>query len=276
MRCRWQGLEAQRTIQGRFVAAEPLVTPLFLHTPAPMDDFARARKTPARQLLSWGLVVLLHLLIAWLIHSGLGRTVLEQLKKPVEVVLLQLDAPTPTPDLPSKPNETTPPPPKASTPPPPAPPAAPIDVPMAQVPQAPLAAPPATSPSTAVPPAAPAPSAPVVTQAAAPTPTPKAAAPSAPPAPLVRTAALVSAKHCKKPDYPKASLDLEEEGTVHLRFLLGVDGKVMRSDIEKSSGSRRLDEAARTGLSLCQFKAGTVDGKPEPTWVNIIYTWTLD
>lgn len=92
----------------------------------------------------------------------------------------------------------------------------------------------------------------------------------------MRTAAVISATHCKKPDYPKASLDLEEEGTVHLRFLLGVDGRVTRSEIERSSGSRRLDEAARAGLSLCQFKPGTVDGKPEPIWVKIIYTWKLD
>jgi periplasmic protein TonB len=240
-----------------------------------MDDFARDRKTPAQQLLSWGLVVLLHLLLAWLIHSGLGQKVLEQIKKPVEVVLLQLETPTPAPEPPPKPNEATAPPPKASTPPPPAPLSAPLDVPVAQVPQVPPAVIPAPSPSAAVTPAAPAPSAPVVTQAAAPPATPKAAAPSTPPAP-VRTAAVVSADHCKKPGYPKASDDLGEEGTVHLRFLLGVDGKVTRSEIEKSSGSRRLDEAARTGLSLCQFKPGTVDGKPEPTWVKITYTWKLD
>ncbi len=232
-----------------------------------MDDFVRDRKTPARQLLSWGLVVLLHLLLAWLIHSGLGQKVLEQIKKPVEVVLLQLETPALAPEPPPKPNEATAPPPKASTPPPPAPLTAPLEVPVAQVPQVPPAVIPAPSPSAAVTPAAPAPSAPVVTQAAAP--------PSAPPAP-VRTAAVVSADHCKKPGYPTASEDLGEEGTVHLRFLLGVDGKVTRSEIEKTSGSRRLDEAARSGLSLCQFKPGTVDGRPEPTWVKIIYTWTLD
>lgn len=69
---------------------------------------------------------------------------------------------------------------------------------------------------------------------------------------------------------------MEEEGTVSLKFLIGVDGKVMQADIEKSSGFVRLDEAARNALSKCQFRPGTVDGKPEQSWANIKYTWRLE
>jgi protein TonB len=55
-----------------------------------------------------------------------------------------------------------------------------------------------------------------------------------------------------------------------------VDGKVLQAEIEKSSGFKRLDEAARTGLSRCQFKPATVDGKPEQGWASLKYTWRLE
>jgi protein TonB len=101
-------------------------------------------------------------------------------------------------------------------------------------------------------------------------------APPAPPAPPVVTAAVINASGCEKPDYPNASKRLEEEGTVQLKFLVGVDGKVLESAVEKSSGFRRLDEAARAGLSKCQFKPGTVDGKPQQSWASMKYTWRLE
>jgi protein TonB len=69
---------------------------------------------------------------------------------------------------------------------------------------------------------------------------------------------------------------MEEEGTVSLRFLVGVDGKVMQSEVAKSSGYKRLDEAARGGLAKCQFKPATVDGKPEQAWTTIQYVWRLE
>jgi protein TonB len=134
---------------------------------------------------------------------------------------------------------------------------------------------------------------PVDVQVAAPTPvnaiaavsnTPQPVAPpsplpvvqNAPPAPPVVTAAVISASGCEKPEYPSASKRLEEEGTVQLKFLVGVDGRVIESAIEKSSGFRRLDEAARAGLSKCQFKPGTVDGKPQQSWASMKYTWRLE
>ncbi|NBQ06230.1 MAG: energy transducer TonB, partial [Betaproteobacteria bacterium] len=108
--------------------------------------------------------------------------------------------------------------------------------------------------------------------------------PVAPPSPMpvvvaaapVVTAAVISASSCEKPEYPSASKRLEEEGTVTLKFLVGADGKVIESAVEKSSGFRRLDEAARAGLSKCQFKPGTIDGKPQQTWASMKYTWRLE
>jgi protein TonB len=69
---------------------------------------------------------------------------------------------------------------------------------------------------------------------------------------------------------------MEEEGTVSLRFLVGLDGKIIQSEGEKSSGYKRLDEDARAGLSKCQFKPATVDGKPEQAWTTLRYVWRLD
>jgi protein TonB len=113
--------------------------------------------------------------------------------------------------------------------------------------------------------------------------TPQAVAPPSPvqtaPAPVaapVVTAAVISASGCEKPEYPSASKRMEEEGTVQLKFLVGVDGKVIESAIEKSSGFRRLDEAARAGLSKCQFRPGTVDGKPQQSWASMKFTWRLE
>lgn len=82
-------------------------------------------------------------------------------------------------------------------------------------------------------------------------------------------------KTCVVPDYPPASKAAGEAGTVALRFLVDPDGRVAESQIESSSGFPRLDEAARAALSLCQFTAGTADGKPERSWARLRYVWKL-
>jgi len=81
---------------------------------------------------------------------------------------------------------------------------------------------------------------------------------------------------CPKIEYPSASKRLEEEGTVRLKFLIDIDGKVLESEIEKSSGFLRLDEAARTGLSKCQFKPSTVLGVPQKSWTKMNFTFRLE
>ena len=134
-------------------------------------------------------------------------------------------------------------------------------------PVAPKTPPPKTP---APPPPAPTSTAPAITQ----TNTPPAAAPTAA---AIRTGAVIQpGAHCAKPDYPSASRRMEEEGTVTLKFLIGADGKVLQADVEKSSGFTRLDEAARNALSKCQFRPGTVDGKPEQSWSTIQYKWRLE
>ncbi|PUE53552.1 energy transducer TonB [Limnohabitans sp. 2KL-17] len=223
-----------------------------------MNAYTDLQAPPKRKLIGLVGVVVLHALLFWAIQAGLARTVIQKMPTVVQALLLEEKRPE-TP--PSPPLPPTPPSPPAPTPPKttPLPPAfvAPADTP------APTAAPNAIAAVTATPSAA-APATATVT------------APTAPPRPPVRTVASVNMAQCEKPDYPSASRRMEEEGTVSLRFLVGADGKVIQSEVEKSSGYKRLDEAARAGLSKCQFKPAMVDGKPEQAWASIKFTWRLE
>ena len=91
-----------------------------------------------------------------------------------------------------------------------------------------------------------------------------------------RTPAVVDANTCDKPAYPAAARRANETGIVRLTFLIDVNGKVIDSKIERSSGSRRLDEAARAGLELCNFRPATLDGRAQRAWARIEYVWRLE
>ncbi len=193
--------------------------------------------------MAW--VLVLHGLLLWAIQSGLARQVVKVTENTVEALLLSDNTPKPPPPPPAPPPPKTPPP-----------------TPTAPAPVVPST----TAPVISVPVAPPAPA------VAAPAPTPPA-----PAAPAIRTAAVIQpGATCAKPDYPSASRRLEEEGTVTLRFLIGTDGRVLQAEIDKTSGYVRLDEAARNALAKCQFRPGTVDGKPEQSWASIRYAWRLE
>ncbi len=87
---------------------------------------------------------------------------------------------------------------------------------------------------------------------------------------------VMDAKSCESPKYPKAALMNEETGTVTMGFLIAADGKVVESKVEKSSGSKSLDKAALSALSLCKFKPGTKDGKPDQLWARVDFVWKLE
>ena len=220
-----------------------------------MIDYANRQRTPRKLVIGLTAVVVLHGLLFWAINSGLARKFVKVIKGPVEAVLLE----EAKPDIPPPPPPPTPPPPPKNLPPPP-----PAYVPAAEIQVA------APSPVNAIAAVSNTPQA-----IASPSPLPVQSTPQ-PVSPPVQTAAVISAASCEKPDYPSASKRLEEEGTVQLKFLVGVDGKVIESAIEKSSGFRRLDEAARAGLSKCQFKPATLDGKPQQSWASLRYTWRLE
>lgn len=79
---------------------------------------------------------------------------------------------------------------------------------------------------------------------------------------------------CSRPVYPEEDARQKNAGTVTLQFLIGPDGRVLESKLQKSSGYPGLDEAARSGLAKCRFKPPMVDGKPVRAWTAVQYVWT--
>ena len=212
----------------------------------------------------WVAVVAVHAVLLWGALSVWGPPDFKSAQAPVLALLLPEPAPAVVTQ--THPNVTA----KRQTPEPtrPAVVSAPEPAPVA------AASPVVSAPPTASPSAMSVPSAPSAPFAGPPVSVPVV---STPPPAVARTPALLQASHaCEKPVYPATSRRLEEEGTVVLRFLVQADGKVVDSQVEKSSGFRRLDEAARQALARCQFKAATVDGKPEQSWTSLRYTWRLE
>lgn len=192
-------------------------------------------------------VILLHLVLVYALVNGLARKIVEVVRPPLETKVIEEVKPPPEKAPP-------PPPPKLAAPPPPFIP--PPEV-LVQVPQ--------TAPTITA-----------VTRVKPTEPVPPPAAPVVATRAPVRVAAVVQANSCEKPSYPAASLRAGETGVVLLNFLIDLDGSVLDSKVERSSGYRRLDEAARGGLKLCNFRPGTVDGKPEKSWARIEYSWKID
>jgi protein TonB len=93
---------------------------------------------------------------------------------------------------------------------------------------------------------------------------------------VAHTPPVVDAKACETPTYPARAIRDEREGVTILSMLIGVDGHVVSSRIDGTSGSRDLDNAALAGLSRCKFLPGSVDGKPEQAWAKIRYVWKLE
>ncbi len=90
-----------------------------------------------------------------------------------------------------------------------------------------------------------------------------------------RAPVMQAGHHCPKPEYPKISRRLMEQGVVTLRFLLSHDGEVLQSEIEQTSGFSRLDIAARNALGRCQFRSSVNDRSAKPVWALIHYSWQL-
>lgn len=221
-------------------------------------DFGQ-RRDPRRRLAGFLGVGLLHLGLLWLLVNGLVQRVAES---PQAVLMTRILTP---PKPVERPQPPPPPPPQAPRPrpkpvvPPPAP-----WVPPPEVRVDPPPVTPATITGTPVP---------------AQKPLPSPAVPEAPAAAVAgpaRRAPVVKASACRMPEYPSTSARLGETGTVVLQLLVGIDGKVTDSKVEKSSGHERLDRAAQKALSLCKFEPGTADGVPVPAWARIGYSFRPD
>jgi protein TonB len=207
---------------------------------------------PGIPLLAWqqlkrigplGAIVLLHIGFFYALQSGLLR------KTAQTVILREVYATFITP-------EPAPEPPKPQ-------PAAPKSVPVVKKavtrprPVPPVAS---TTPSpqaiTTSPPA-PAPPEPVASA-----PPVAAAAPApAPPAPPKTFSTGIEYIRAPEPEYPPIARRMGEEGKVILRVLVNEKGRPENIEIQRSSGSARLDEAARQAVMRALFKPFSEDGK---------------
>ncbi len=71
------------------------------------------------------------------------------------------------------------------------------------------------------------------------------------------------------PDYPGAARRLRQEGTVHLRVLVGAGGQPDEVRLDGSSGVPGLDQAAIRGVKRWRFKPAHRNGQPLAAWVRI-------
>jgi periplasmic protein TonB len=99
--------------------------------------------------------------------------------------------------------------------------------------------------------------------------------PMPPRTPLIITAAMDKRfLSAFQPPYPQSALRAEVEGTVRLRIIIGIDGKVKSATVAKSSGTAALDEAAVAhALRKWRFTPASSDGTPieDTREINVIF-----
>jgi protein TonB len=217
-------------------------------------------KEPGKNLTGIAVVIVLHLIVAYGIVSGLGKRMVTKMAEAVETKIIEDVKPPPPPEQPPPP-----PPPEMKAPPPPFIPPVEVQVQTPPPQQNVIATTTTQKPATTeIQKALPVPNAP---------PAPPAAKPYNGPA---KTAAVVDFNTCARPEYPKSSLRNEETGTTTILFQIGADGGVKGASIQKTSGFRDLDKAALAALSKCRFKPGTENGQPVESSQPVQYVWTLE
>ena len=221
-------------------------------------NFAESQRNPGKHPTGLIIVVIMHILLAYALVSGLAKKVVDVVKV---VEAKAVDAPPPPPPPPPK---ELPPPPKNLPPPPVYVPPPPVDVP-----------PPPVAPT-------------ITTTNVLPPPAPdRKVEPAAPPAPVAapavhaRSAVINANDPSCKPEFPAAALRAQVSGVSRIRFTVDANGKVTAADVVGSSGPTRehrlLDNAAKAALATCPFKAGLDDqGRPIGTQVEVAYSWKLE
>ncbi|KAF7600823.1 MAG: energy transducer TonB [Candidatus Dactylopiibacterium carminicum] len=82
--------------------------------------------------------------------------------------------------------------------------------------------------------------------------------------------------HNPKPQYPRASRSLGEEGTVWLRVQVSEAGRALQVLVDTSSGFSRLDRAAREAVANWCFEPARRGPQAVTTWVRIPIAFALD
>ena len=92
---------------------------------------------------------------------------------------------------------------------------------------------------------------------------PAVAAPPAPTAaPITPPSANASTLHNPAPHYPMDARRQKQEGTVRLRVVITVDGRVKDISVARSSGFASLDDAALDAVRRWKFVPGMQAGTP--------------
>lgn len=224
-------------------------------------NYAQQQRAPSKHMLGIGIVLAMHLLLAWALVSGMAKRAIDVIKAPIETKIIEEVASPPPP-------EKLPPPPKYAPPPPSF-----VPPPEIAVNPPPSPAPMITTTTVAPPPA------PVTIAPPAPAPV---AAPPAPPRVAARpTIANVQACAPTSDDYPAAARRADAAGTTRVRFTVGADGRLSGVEVARSAGASRehklLDRVALAKLSECTFQAGRdVNGKPVGDSFEVDYVWKLE
>ena len=92
------------------------------------------------------------------------------------------------------------------------------------------------------------------------------------------TAPLFDAAYLKnpKPDYPRLSKRLGEEGTVLLRVLVTANGLAAEVEVRDSSGFERLDKQAMKAVRDWKFVPAKRGNAPTEAWVNVPVAFNLN
>ena len=198
-------------------------------------DYARQQRDPARHVIGISFVVLVHALVIWALLSGLGKNVIQIIKKPLNATIIEevkLPPPPPPPPPPKKIVEQ----PKVQQP---------LDT-YVPPPDVPVAAPsaPVISAVTAEPPKEPHVIAP---------PPPTVTAP-APAKPAVRRG--IVRLSGDDPSYPKEAIRAGvAKGRVVARLQIDEKGNVTEVNITVSDPPRVFDKVVRAALEGWKFKA---------------------
>ena len=190
-------------------------------------NYAQQQRNPTRHAAGITAVVLLHVLIIYALVTGLARTVIEVVKGPIDVKVIEEIIKKPPP-----PPEVVPPPPKMAAPPPP----------FMPPPEINIAPPPTPAPaiSAVTQEAPPGPQAPVIAKAETPA-----------PAPAVRSARVVCPNYTdaiQSMGYPREALKENIEGEVVIEFTVTASGQV-KDPVIKSSSNRAFNRASLAAVS---------------------------
>jgi periplasmic protein TonB len=197
-------------------------------------DYARQQRDPTKHAIGITFVVLFHLLIIYALISGLARTVVEVIKKPLSATIIEeIKAP----------------------PPPPPPPKKIIEQPKVQAPVQPYIPPPDIPvPQTTAEPVISAPTTTVPAEPHVIAPPPVVEAPAPPPKPAIRKGITPIKK--EEIVYPRAAMRLGiEKGHVVARLNIDEKGNVTSVTIVSADPPKHFDKAVIDALMEWKFTA---------------------